>query len=126
MGMAKNTGQVCYGKFCLEVEVADTFLKKALGLMFRSKLGENKGILFLSRKERIIPIWMLFTRIPLDVIWINAEKRIVHIERNLKPCRGLLCSPVYPKKPAKYVLEVNAGISNKLEMREESVIDITD
>jgi len=124
--MAKNTGRVCYGETCFKVEIADTFFRKALGLMFRKKLGENNGMLFVSHKEQLTPIWMFGMFIPLDIIWISSDRKVLHIERNTKPCRGLLCKPISPKKPAKYVLEINAGASNKANINKESVIDLID
>jgi uncharacterized protein len=124
--MAKNTGRVCYGEICFTVEIARTFFKKAFGLMLRSKLRENEGMLFLFNKDQIVPIWMFGMRIPLDIIWINSDKEVAHIERNVKPCRGMFCSPIYPQSPAKYVLEVNSGASEKSNIHEGSVIDLID
>lgn len=117
--MANDVGTVCRGAYCLEVEIADNFLKKALGLMFRNQLDENKGMLFPFKKEKTIPIWMFGARIPLDIIWIGSNRRIAHIKRNAKPCAGLLCPAIYPPIKAKYVLEVNAGVSDNFETGQE-------
>ncbi len=103
---------------CFEVEIADTFLKKAIGLSFRKKLDKNKGMLFVFKKDQVISIWMFGVQIPLDIVWINDNNKVVHIEKNVQPCRGLICPVVFSKKSARYVLEINAGIiDNPSKMR---------
>jgi len=96
----------------VKVDIADTPLKQAKGLMFRKSLPENEGMLFIFDKEDYYGFWMMNTSIPLDIIWINRDMEIVHIERNVQPC-GILC-PVYkPNEKAKYVLEVNTGFTDR-------------
>lgn len=116
--------RACFQSYCFEVELADSLIKKAIGLMFRKHLDQNKGMLFSFRKEKIIPIWMLNMRIPLDIIWIGENKKVTHIERNIQPRQGLLCSAIYPKERAKYVLEINAGVSQKLGILEGSTFKL--
>ncbi len=101
----------------VKAEIADTPLKQAKGLMFRKSLPQNDGMLFVFDKEDYYGFWMMNTSIPLDIIWINKDMEIVHIEKSVQPC-GILC-PVYkPKEKARYVLEVNAGFvdKNKVEV----------
>ena len=80
--------------------------------MNRDSLGENEGMLFIFDKEDYYSFWMLNTRIPLDIIWINANKEIIHIERNLQPCTDS-CPKYSPNEKALYVLEVNANYTSK-------------
>ena len=54
------------------------------------------------------------TLIPLDIIWINTNKEIVFIKENVQPCGESLCQSINPAKSAKYVLEINGGISKEI------------
>ncbi len=96
----------------LQVEIADNSFKHALGLMFRNKLGDNEGMLFIFPDEKQHAFWMLNTKIPLDTIFFDSDKKVVEIIQ-MEPCVGLSC-PSYPsKKAAKYVLEVNKDFTNR-------------
>jgi len=97
----------------MEVEIADELQEQIKGLMFRQNLDWNNGMLFVYESENRRSFWMKNTFIPLDMIFINNEFRIVDIKENTKPCLEMPC-PTYPsKEPAKYVLEVNAGFAQK-------------
>jgi hypothetical protein len=117
-----NQHKVCFGNHCFEAKVANTLLKKARGLMFRKQLPPDRGMLFIFGKEVVSPMWMFGMRFPIDIIWINAEKKVVDIQKNLPPCRGLLCPAYYPKQKAKYVLEINAGLCDEIGIRENSTV----
>jgi len=96
------------------VEVADTSDKQALGLMFRDSLPRNQGMLFIFGGEARRSFWMKNTRIPLDILYFDADLRLVNVIRGAKPCRVSAC-PGYPSSgPAKYVLELNAGRATEL------------
>ena len=99
-------------KIEIQVEIADNSFKRTLGLMFRSSLGENEGMLFIFPDEKQRAFWMLNTKIPLDAIFFDSNGKIVEIIQ-MEPCVGLSC-PSYPsKKAAKYVLEVNEGFAKR-------------
>jgi len=105
-----RTVEVRLGKLSINAEIADNFLKKAKGLMFRKNLPQNSGMLFIFNKEGHHPFWMMFTRIPLDIIWLDSDGKIVHIERNVKP--SLVSFRNYgPKQKSKYVVETNGNIT---------------
>lgn len=104
--------RVSIGNAEVKAEIADTSIKQARGLMFRQYLPESEGMLFIFDKEDYHGFWMMNTSITLDIIWINKDFEVVHIEKNVRPC-GILC-PVYkPSEKAKYVLEVNSGFVDK-------------
>ena len=113
----KKYSQVCFEENCFNVELAETAQKRVLGLMFRENLKENEGMLFIFEKEEIHPFWMKNTKIPLDIIWINNLNEIVYINKNTQPCIDY-CPTINPNKNAKYVLEINAGISDKIGLKE--------
>ncbi|KAF3983794.1 MAG: DUF192 domain-containing protein [Methylococcales symbiont of Hymedesmia sp. n. MRB-2018] len=96
--------------FTIEVEVASTKRQRTIGLMFREYLAPNKGMLFVFDEEVIQRVWMRNTFIPLDIIYISAEGKIVSILKDLKSCDKEPCPIHSSNKKAKYMLEINAGI----------------
>ncbi|MBD3329954.1 hypothetical protein GF354_00315 [Candidatus Peregrinibacteria bacterium] len=104
--------KVCVNETCVNVELAQTEEERAEGLMFRENLPQDKGMLFIYESEQLSSFWMKNTLIPLDIIWIGEDMRIKNIT-SAAPCEVKNC-PVYPSiHPAKYVLEVNKGFSQK-------------
>ncbi|MBN2423900.1 MAG: DUF192 domain-containing protein [Calditrichaceae bacterium] len=87
-------------------EIADTQYERAQGLMNRKKLAANQGMLFIFEKENMQAFWMKNTPISLDIIFLNADMRIVHIAWETEPFSLRSISSVYP---AMYVLEVVGG-----------------
>lgn len=92
--------------------------------MFRDKLDQNKGMLFVFDNSANYPFWMKNTKIPLDIIWINANKEIVYISEFTQPCKTFFCPKINPNKNAKYVLEINAGLSQKFDIKVGDNVDI--
>ena len=91
------------------VEIAADDQSRAMGLMFRDTLADDRGMFFIFRREEPRSFWMMNTRIPLDIIYLDRELRVVSIAENARPCRRAPC-PSYPRRgPAQFVLEVNAG-----------------
>ena len=111
-----KTGKICFGKSCFEVEIARTLMEKARGLSFRKSLLENSGMFFAFWFQWRHAFWMKNTLMPLDIIWLDKNYIVVDIARDSKPCTGLLCPAIIPSKPAKYVLEINAGLSKKMSI----------
>lgn len=100
------------GGFEIGAEIADTPAKKIKGLMFRRSLKENEGMLLPYDEEGYYGIWMMNMSIPIDIIWLDAGKKVVHIEKNAPPC--LLNCPVYsPEKPGMYILEVSSNFTER-------------
>lgn len=89
----------------LQVEIADTDTERQRGLMERTALGENRGMLFVFDSEQTRSFWMKNTLIPLSVAYINSEGRIIDIQ-DMQP----LDETSHPSaEPAQYALEVNQG-----------------
>ncbi|MGC8479710.1 MAG: DUF192 domain-containing protein [Candidatus Micrarchaeia archaeon] len=102
------------GKKSLNVMVADSFFKQMLGLMHRSSLKENEGMLFIFNRETKMGIWMLNMKFNIDILWINSKKLIIDFKEDAKPCNSLFsCKTMYPKESSKYVLELNSGYIKK-------------
>ena len=96
------------------VEVAKTIEERRTGLMYRKKLLNNEGMLFIFPREKIIQLWMKNTYIPLDVIFISENKVIVDIKKNMEKLSETI---VKSKVKSRYVLEFNAGLINKLDIK---------
>ena len=102
------------GNATVNAEVADTQAKQIRGLMFRTEMPANDGMLFVFEKEGRHGIWMMNTSLELDIIWLDKSKRVIHIEKKAQPCEALLVCPSYrPTTNAKYVLEVNGGFASR-------------
>ncbi len=98
--------------------LADSPLKQAIGLMYRNKIGDNEGMLFIFGRPSYYGIWMHNMRFPIDIIWIDEKKRVAHIVEGAEPCKSILNCKVYkPAKPASAVLEVNAGTAKRLGIK---------
>lgn len=112
----QQISQVCLKDTCFNVELATTTEEMARGLMSREKLEENKGMLFIYEKEQIRGFWMKDTLIPLDIIWLNKNQEVVFIKKNAEPCGNLICIPTISPQKAQYVLEINAGLADKINL----------
>ena len=95
------------------VEVAKTIEERRTGLMYRKKLYNNEGMLFIYPHEKIIQLWMKNTYIPLDVIFISENKVIVDLKKNMEKLSETI---VESKVKSRYALEFNAGLINKLDI----------
>ena len=98
------------GVHAISVELATNTADRALGLMFRKELPEGHGMLFDFQTEQQVQFWMHNTYVPLDMIFIAADGRIVHIAENAKPMSDDLVPSV---RPVRAVLEVIAGTGRK-------------
>lgn len=99
----------------LDIEIADDDEQRMTGLMFRDKMEENQGMLFIFPYETQQSFWMKNTIIPLDMIFINSKLEIVKIHKNTTPYSEQSYSSI---KPAQYVIEVNAGYTSKYGIKE--------
>ncbi|OGX07373.1 MAG: hypothetical protein A2Z88_03810 [Omnitrophica WOR_2 bacterium GWA2_47_8] len=109
--------QVCFKRNCVDVSLAQTHEAREQGLKFVTRLEPNRGMLFIFPKSGQNNFWMKETMIPLDIIWMDYARRIIHIERNVPPCAIDPCPTYGPKKPALYVLEVNANHAQEMGLR---------
>jgi hypothetical protein len=114
---SQKKGKVCFKDNCFDVELAITQEEKMLGLMFRKSLARNRGMLFVFKEEEMSSFWMKNTLIPLDIIWINENKEAVFISENTQPCKEDFCPSIAPDKKAKYVLEINSGLSKEIGLK---------
>jgi hypothetical protein len=118
---SKSTN-VKIGDTTVKAEIADTFITRMKGLMFRKNMPENEGMLFIFDKEDYYSFWMMNMSMPIDMIWINSEKEVVDITKNAQPCR-ISCQSYQPKEKILYVLEVNANFTDRHEVKINSKVE---
>jgi uncharacterized membrane protein (UPF0127 family) len=120
----QNLPIVCIKDVCFYIEIANTDDLRQKGLSSRKHLSSDSGMLFVFKEPGILNFWMKDMLFSLDLIWINEESQIVHIEKDLLPC-SLSCptysSPKNQESFSKYVLEINGGLS---EIHNFSIGDI--
>lgn len=92
-----------------QVEIADSREQKRLGLAHRRTMPASHGLLMTFTKDKIIPVWMKDMQFPLDVVWISANGVIVDLQ-TLPLCQQSPCPIFKPRQPARFVLEVGAGL----------------
>ena len=98
-----------------QVEVAREEEERRRGLMFREKLGEREGMLFIFESAGWLTFWMKNTPLSLDILFIDENKKIVNIHAGTKPFQEF---PTYESKaPCRYVLEVVTGTCRRLGIR---------
>jgi uncharacterized membrane protein (UPF0127 family) len=107
-----ETRQVCTARRCWQAEVAVRPADRRRGLMNRDQLKAGSAMLFCFPRAGAHPFWMRNTRIPLDIIWLDSDGRVVHLVRNARPCPGGDCPRFYSPAPARYVIEINSGQAN--------------
>ena len=104
------------------VEVASDDATREQGLMYHDHMAEDRGMIFLFPQAGEYPFWMKNTLIPLDMIWIDADHRIVHIAHNVPPCKADPCPNYPPNAKASSVLELAAGVAAKHHLRDGDVL----
>ena len=98
------------GDVPVTVEVAATPAQQSLGLMYRKELGATAGMLFVFDTAVEHPFWMKNTVLPLDMIFLGDDRKIVGIVKDTVP---FTTTSRTVGVPSRYVLEVNAGFSEK-------------
>lgn len=100
------------------VEVADDDVERARGLMFRDQLAADRGMLFIHDFEEPQAYWMKNTRIPLDILYFDHSLKLVSAQKRVPACSaGDRCPPFPSEGPALYVLEINAGLAETLDVK---------
>lgn len=88
------------------IEIADTKEERAQGLMHRTAMPADQGMLFIYPDPRPVAFWMHDTLIALDMLFIDAQGRVVRVHENARPLDE---TPIPSGAPVQYVLEINGG-----------------
>jgi uncharacterized membrane protein (UPF0127 family) len=97
----------------IQLEVAQTPEQQAMGLMFRSELADDRGMLFPFDRPRFTRFWMRNVEIPLDMIFMNGDE-VVAIADSVPPCTETPCPTYGPDVPVSQVIELRGGRAAEL------------
>lgn len=109
--------RACFGEHCFQVSVAESEAARQKGLSGRKKINQDQGMLFVFTRNEPQSIWMKGMRFPLDIIWLDKDKKAIWIKENAEPCEEGNCEIFTSDKDAKFVLEINAGEAKKLGLK---------
>jgi uncharacterized protein len=105
------------GSHRFAIEIADTPEKHTLGLMFRQKISDDFGMLFVFPDDEVRFFWMKNTLVHLDIIYLNRNKQVIEIARNVPPCQADPCPSYSSVAPARYVLEIRGNLAAELQLK---------
>lgn len=103
----------------IEIEIADNNFERQTGLMYRKKMDNDKGMLFIFDTSEIKSFYMKNTYISLDILYINSNNTIINIIESTQPLNE---TSLFSDLPVKYVLEINAGLCEKWNIKKGSKI----
>ena len=106
----------------LDIEFANTEYETQTGLMYRRSMQNDRGMLFIFENEIRRSFYMKNTEFALDIIFVNSDHEIVSIQKNAKPFDK---SSLASEAPAKYVLEINAGLSDQWGLEVGDLIEFS-
>lgn len=117
-------GYIVIDNFKVFVDIALTDKQQQDGLSVKNFMNETEGMLFFLGEPAKASFWMKNMHFPIDIIWLDENFTIVHIEKTLSPCTSTFYCPSYtPLKESLYVLETIAGFSNKHNIKIGEKID---
>lgn len=106
------------------IELATNNTSREHGLMLRTTLAPDHGMLFVFSDTAPRGFWMKNTLIPLDILYFDADRRLVSAQQDVPPCKADPC-PIYPSTgPARYVLELSAGTARRIGVRDGDTLAI--
>jgi uncharacterized protein len=108
------TIQTDSGERSFASEVADSHEERMRGLMFRTSMKDDEGMIFLFPREEQLSFWMRNTLIPLDMIFVKADRTILGVVENAQPRTD---TPRFVQGKSQFVLEVNGGLAKKLGIK---------
>ena len=104
--------------------IASTDEQRIRGLSGIEKMNENEGMLFLFDKPSKQGFWMNKMNFPIDIIWLNSNNKVVHIEKQLEPCKLFLACPIYnPEVDSLYVIELRSGFADDHSIKNDMIIN---
>lgn len=108
----------------LVADIAANSTQKSRGLSVKDALDENEAMLFVFDTEAEHSFWMKGMKFPIDIIWIDDDKEVVHVEHRLQPCEpDSSCQTYKPDDDSRYVLETVAGFALKHNVTENTVVE---
>lgn len=102
------------GEYQFNVEIAMSSEERERGLMYRTELGANEGMLFISDREEIVSMWMKDTPLSLDIIFIDGGGKVINFVQHTTPYS---LQPISSAGPARAALELPAGTAKHMRLR---------
>ena len=96
------------------IELAEDEAAREYGLMNRTEMDPDHGMLFVFPNDEPRAFWMKNTKIPLDMLFFDREQRLISVQHDVPPCVSDPCPPYRSGAPARYVLELNGGEAAKI------------
>ena len=96
------------------IEIVEDEASRERGLMNRTQMDADHGMLFIFDDDAPRAFWMKNTKISLDMLFFNAERKLVSVQHRVPPCQADPCPAYSSGAPARYVLELNGGQADKL------------
>ena len=111
--------------FKVILAIASSDEQRIKGLSGSEKLDESEGMLFLFDKPSKQGFWMKEMNYPIDIIWLDSNNTVIHIKKNLEPCKIFFVCPIYnPPSDALNVIELRDGFSNRHAIKNGLIIDL--
>lgn len=109
----------------IQVERMLSAQEQMRGMMFRTSLADDRGMLYVHRESGLYPYWTFQYEIPLDMIWMDAGLKIVEILENVPACKlqASQCPHYGGTRVARYHLELASGMVKKYDLRLGQKID---
>jgi len=108
----------------LVADIAATDEQRTKGLSVKDRLDENEAMLFVFDYEAQHTFWMKNMKFPIDIIWIDSDKTVVYIERNVEPCSSDIFCPVFrPDHDSLYVLETIGGFTERHDIVKGTIVE---
>ena len=106
----------------VDVQIADTDVKRTRGLMFEEQMSYDQGMLFIYEESGNYSFWMHNVEFALDIIWFDDKGNAVHIKQDVPPCttKPQYCEVYDPGAEALYVFETTAGFVDRFDITEDS------
>ena len=106
----------------ISIEIADDEYQTQTGLMYRDNIKDSQGMLFIFPDAQYRSFYMKNTKIPLDILYFDEQKKLINIQKNTKPFNQ---TSLPSRAPSKYVLEINAGLSDHWGIEKGDRIEFT-
>jgi uncharacterized membrane protein (UPF0127 family) len=98
---------------------------RAMGLMFRPSLAKDRAMLFVFEVADFHGIWMKNCKFPIDIVWLDASRKVVHLAESVPPCRKDPCPVYQPMQRAAFVVEMNAAQAKRERVVKGATLEFT-
>ena len=120
-----RVGRIRIGAHVVRAIIADTFIKRLLGLMYVKGLNGGACMLFVFPASGRHGIWMRNMLFPIDIVWVNSSGNVIDCVQNARPCNTLQCEVFVPSSNAKYIIEARSGFVKRHGLKNRSKIIIS-